>query len=82
MITTEVKPNKNSTLIKVLIIAVFIIGGLVCAYKLGTQSFKVEHVSNVFADVDGNGSLDLIVTGQVIFNADQSSNFLASQLSN
>ncbi len=79
MITTETKSSKKSTVVKILIIAVFIIGGLVCAYKLGTQNVQVTHVSYIFVDVDNDGKQDLIVSGDVIFNSEQNSNFLASQ---
>lgn len=82
MITTERNSSKKSIVIKILIIAVFIIGGLVCAYKLGTQNVQVTHVSYIFVDVNDDGKQDLIVSGDVIFNSEQNSSFLANQPKN
>ena len=84
MIQKEITPNKKGTLVKILIIAVFIIAGLICAYKMGvanSQNPQATNINNVFADVNQDGKLDLIVSGQVILNTEQNANFLASQLS-
>lgn len=84
MIQTEVTPNKKGTLVKVLIVCAFVFAGLFCAYKLGvaaSQNPQATNIENVFSDVNGDGKLDLIVSGVVILNTEQNSNFLASQLS-
>jgi len=82
-IKTESIPNKKGNLIKILIIAVFMIAGLFCAYKVGaymTKNPQATNISNVFVDINGDGKPDLIVNAEVILNTDQSASFLASQV--
>ena len=83
--TVEAKNNvsKKGTLIKILIVAFFIAGGLFFAYRLGvssTQNPQATNISDVFADVNNDGKPDLIVSAQVILNTDQNASFLASQV--
>lgn len=85
VIKTESIPNKKGDLVKILVIAVFMIAGLFCAYKAGvymTKNPQSTNISNVFVDVNGDGKQDLIVNAEVILNSDQTSNLLANQIQN
>ncbi len=55
------------------------IGGTIYGKSLNQQT--VIHVEQVFADVNNDGILDLILTGDVILNTGQQ-NLAVSQLSN
>lgn len=56
---------------KVLVLVVFILLLLFGSYYVVTNPtimMQKEHVSNVFIDVNGDGMLDLLVSGDVILN--------------
>lgn len=52
---------------KILLVLVAIMAVTVIAWA-NTNPVVTTHVSNTFADVNGDGALDLIVNGEVIFN--------------
>lgn len=65
-------PSNNATLLIGIILGTAIVFSLLGIW-VGTdlsQSPKLDSVvvHNLFADVDGDGDLDMIVTGEVIFN--------------
>ena len=64
------KSNKG-----VLIVVFFIFVALVgfTAFQMGLYNSQsnITQIQNVFADVNGDGKLDLIVNGDIIFNTEQ-----------
>lgn len=51
----------------------FVLVALAVGTYVGAQAFAPQSnavpVSNLFVDIDGNGQLDLLVTGEVILNS-------------
>jgi hypothetical protein len=63
------KANLKWSLVAIIIILVALAAGV----YVGAQAFSTQPqsipVSNLFVDIDGNGQLDLIVSGEVILNS-------------
>lgn len=62
--------QKLIALLVILVCAVFMVAyGLWAMGIIGAQAAAGEHVQNVFVDVNGDGQLDLLLTGEVIYNS-------------
>ena len=73
--------NKLKGILIVALVVVFL-AGLGVAVRMYVQSMMVTTpVENVFADVNGDGKMDLIVRADVVYNTDPQ-NLAVSQLSN
>lgn len=74
------KSQKIVVVVLVLMAIVVVgVGGTIYGKSLNQQT--VTHIEQVFADVNDDGILDLILTGDVILNTGQQ-NLAVSQLSN
>jgi|GEM_PF-5692291 len=75
--------SKSQKVVIVIIVVMAVIGAGVIGLSYGRSLNQqtVTHVEQVFADVNGDGTLDLILKGDVIINTGQS-NLATSQLSN
>lgn len=61
--------SKLIALLVILIAALFVAAyGLWAMGIIGAQAAAGEPVQNVFVDVNGDGALDLLLTGEVIYN--------------
>jgi len=82
-ITSGTTSNKSGLWKFIIILVVMIIGaGLVFSVAKDIYTGNQEKIENVFADVNGDGTLDLIVSGNVIYNGGGTSqNLPVSQLS-
>lgn len=70
---------------KILIVMLVIVGlaGIGVGANMYIQSrLDTTPIEKVFVDVDGDGSLDLILKADVIFNVNDQENLSASQLIN
>lgn len=61
---------KLIALLVILIAALFVAAyGLWAMGIIGAQAAAGELVQNVFVDINGDGQLDLLLTGEVIYNS-------------
>jgi len=67
----ENNKSKNTKLI-ILVIGLVIIAAAVMGYfaipQLSASALDAQSVQQIFIDIDGDGALDLLVRGEVVFN--------------
>ena len=80
-ITTGTIKNSKPYIKIIIIFMVMLIGaGLVFALAKNIYTGNQHQITNVFADVNGDGKEDLIVSGMVIYNSEEMENLPVSQL--
>jgi hypothetical protein len=60
--------NVKIVLIMVILVLMALMAGIYFGTSQATLSMQTTHAQQVFLDIDGNGQLDLLVSGEVIMN--------------
>jgi hypothetical protein len=62
------RKNVKIVLIMVILVLMALMAGVYFGTSQATLSMQTTHASQVFIDLDGNGQMDLLVSGEVIMN--------------